>query len=317
MSTPPREKIRVGSRGSALALAQDEEVIAPLRRAYPDIDFEVVTVRTKGDADQKTPLAGMGLGIFVKELEQELLNGELDMAVHSLKDMPTKLPDGLILGAILPRKDARDVLVNRWNCTMDKLPEGARIGTSSPRRTAQLMRNAPQVTVVPIRGNVETRLRKAQGEETDGAVLAAAGLIRLGLSENVAEYLSPRRFVPAPGQGILAVEVRAENQRMQNVLKTVEDAATRYEATAERAFLELIGGGCQLPVGAYARCMGDELLITIYMSSEDGSKAFTAKIEGLKHDPLQLATDAYLAVVERGGHELVKAVRPQQEYTSF
>ena len=259
MSTPPREKIRVGSRGSALALAQDEEVIAPLRRAYPDIDFEVVTVRTKGDADQKTPLAGMGLGIFVKELEQELLNGELDMAVHSLKDMPTKLPDGLILGAILPRKDARDVLVNRWNCTMDKLPEGARIGTSSPRRTAQLMRNAPQVTVVPIRGNVETRLRKAQGEETDGAVLAAAGLIRLGLSENVAEYLSPRRFVPAPGQGILAVEVRAENQRMQNVLKTVEDAATRYEATAERAFLELIGGGCQLPVGAYARCMGDEL----------------------------------------------------------
>ena len=177
-------------------MAQDEEVIAPLRAAYPNIDFEVVAVHTKGDADQKTPLTDMGLGIFVKELEQKLLNGELDMAVHSLKDMPTKLPEGLILGAMLPRKDARDVLVNRWNCALDKLPEGARIGTSSPRRTAQLMRNAPQVTVVPIRGNVETRLRKSQGEETDGAVLAAAGLIRLGLADKVAEYLSPRRFVP-------------------------------------------------------------------------------------------------------------------------
>ena len=119
MSTSPREKIKVGSRGSTLALAQDEEVIAALREAYPDIDFEVVTVRTKGDADQKTPLAGMGLGIFVQELEQELLNGDLDMAVHSLKDMPTKLPEGLILGAMLPRKDARDVLVNRWNCALD------------------------------------------------------------------------------------------------------------------------------------------------------------------------------------------------------
>jgi len=310
-------KIRVGSRGSALALAQDEEVIAPLRRHYPDLDFEVVTVRTSGDADQSAPLAGMGLGIFVKELEQELLNGHLDMAVHSLKDMPTKLPDGLILGAILSRKDARDVLVNRWNCPLDELPEGARIGTSSPRRTAQLINNAPQVSVVPIRGNVETRLRKTQGEETDGAVLAAAGIIRLGLADSIAEYLSPRRFVPPPGQGVLAVEIRADDQRMQNLLKPVEDAATRYETTAERAFLELIGGGCQLPVGAYARCMGDELLMIIYMSSEDGSKVFTAKIEGLKHDPLQLATDAYLAVVERGGHELVKAVRPGQEYTSF
>jgi hydroxymethylbilane synthase len=307
----------VGSRGSALALAQDEEVIAPLRRHYPDLDFEVVTVRTSGDADQSAPLAGMGLGIFVKELEQELLNGHLDMAVHSLKDMPTKLPDGLILGAILSRKDARDVLVNRWNCPLDELPEGARIGTSSPRRTAQLINNAPQVSVVPIRGNVETRLRKTQGEETDGAVLAAAGIIRLGLADSIAEYLSPRRFVPPPGQGVLAVEIRADDQRMQNLLKPVEDAATRYETTAERAFLELIGGGCQLPVGAYARCMGDELLMIIYMSSEDGSKVFTAKIEGLKHDPLQLATDAYLAVVERGGHELVKAVRPGQEYTSF
>ena len=307
----------MGSRGSALALVQDEEVIAPLRQAYPGIDFEIVTVRTKGDTDQKAPLTGMGPGIFVTELEQELLNGDLDMAVHSLKDMPTKLPDRLILGAILPRKDPRDVLVNRWNCTLDELPEGARIGTSSPRRTAQLMRNAPQVTVVPIRGNVETRLRKAMGEETDGAVLAAAGLIRLNLADNVAEYLSPRRFVPSPGQGILAVEIRADDQRMANILKVVEDPATRYEATAERAFLELIGEGCQVPVGAYARCMGEELLITLFMSSEDGSKAFTAKIEGLKHDPLQLATDAYLAVVERGGHELVNAVRPQGKYTSF
>ena len=254
----------------------------------------------------------MGLGIFVKEIEQELLDGKLDMAVHSLKDMPTKLPEGLILGAILPRKDARDVLVNRWNCALEQAPPGARIGTSSPRRAALIRRNAPQVEVVPVRGNVETRLRKAHGEEVDGVVLAAAGLARLGLADRIAEYLSPQRFVPPPGQGALAVEIRADDQRMQGIVKHVEHPATRYEVTAERAFLEVLGGGCQVPVGAYARCMGHELLMTVFMGTEDGSKSFIAKVDGLKHDPLQLAGDAYLAVMERGGSALVEGARQPQ-----
>ena len=304
--------IKVGSRGSALALIQDHVVIGRLKANSPNLNFEVDTVRTRGDADQTSSLAGMGLGIFVKELEQELLDGKLDIAVHSLKDMPTQLADGLVLGAVLSREDARDVLVNRFGCNLEDLPKGSKIGTSSPRRAAQLKKYAPQVEVVPIRGNVETRLRKAQGEEADGVILAAAGMIRLGLQDQITEYLSAQRFVPPPGQGILAVEARADDHRMLELLAAIDDADTRYEATAERAFLEKIGGGCSLPVGACARCMEDRMLLTIFMSNEDGDKSFTAKIEGMKRDPLQLAGEAYLALMERGGAELLKAARANQ-----
>ena len=309
---PDDRTLKLGSRGSALALIQDEVVIGRLRANNPDLGFEIETVRTRGDVDQTSRLAGMGLGIFVKELEQELLDGKLDIAVHSLKDMPTQLADGLVLGAVLSREDPRDVLVNRFGCPLEEIPEGSKIGTSSPRRAAQLRKYAPQVAVVPIRGNVETRLRKAQGEEADGVILAAAGMIRLGLQDQITEYLSPQRFVPPPGQGILAVEARADDDHMLELLAAIEDTNTRYEATAERAFLEKIGGGCSLPVGACARCMEDTMLLTIYMGSEDGEKSFTAKIEGLRRDPLQLASDAYLALVERGGAELLKAARASQ-----
>ena len=301
-----RRIIKVGSRGSDLALRQNEEVLEPLRSRYPDVEFQVVIVRTMGDVNSEAPLAGMGLGIFVGELERQLLQGELDMAIHSLKDMPTAIPEGLALGAVLRRKDPRDVLVNRWNCPMAELPEGARIGTSSPRRQALLKSLCPRATVLPIRGNVDTRLRKSQGEDYDGAILAAAGLIRLGLTDHVAEYLSPQRFVPPPGQGVLAVEIRADDDSIQNIVRSVEDTPTRLAATAERAFLEKLGGGCQMAVGAYARADGDILFITIFISSPDGEKSFRAKIDGLNMDPLQLASDAYLAVVERGGGPLLE-----------
>ena len=304
--------IRVGSRGSPLALIQDEEALSQLRARHPGLEFEVVVVRTSGDANQTAPLAGMGLGVFVSQIEERLLSGDLDMAIHSLKDLPTKLPDGLILGAIMERRDPRDALVNRWNCRMSELPEGARIGTSSPRRAAQLRRYAPGVQVVPIRGNVETRLRKADGDEADGAVLAAAGLARMNLSERVADYLSAQRFVPPPGQGALAVEVRQDDRRMLEILECIEHPATRFEVTAERAFLETLGGGCSLPVGAYARTMGHELLMTVYLSNSEGTRTFTAKVDGLKHDPKQLAGDAYLAVAERGGADLLEGARQPQ-----
>jgi hydroxymethylbilane synthase len=301
--------VRVGTRGSALALRQTEEALELLRPLYSGLEFQVVIVRTQGDVNATSPLTGMGRGIFVKEIERELLSGQLDMAVHSLKDMPTALQDGLAIGAILQRQDPRDVLVNRWHCSLAQLPEGARIGTSSPRRVAQLKNRCPWVTVLPIRGNVETRLQKAQGEDYDGAVLAAAGLVRLGLTQHIAEYLSPQQFVPAPGQGVLAVEIRADDERMQELLQPIDHAETHYAVTAERAFLELLGSGCQLPVGAYGRSEGDMLLITVFLSSPDGKKAFRAKLEGLTHDPLQLASDAYLAVIERGGGALLEAAK--------
>ena len=304
--------IRVGSRGSPLALIQDDEALSQIKAHHPDLEFEVVIVRTSGDANQTSPLAGMGLGVFVSQIEERLLSGDLDIAIHSLKDLPTKLPDGLTLGAVLERRDPRDVLVNRWNCSLSDLPDGARIGTSSPRRAAQLRRYAPGVEVVPIRGNVETRLRKAEGGEADGAVLAAAGLARLQMEGRVAEYLSPQRFVPPPGQGALAVEVRNDDQRMIEILKCIEHPATRFEVTAERAFLETLGGGCSLPVGAYARTMGHELLMTVFLSNPEASRVFTAKVDGLKHDPRQLAGDAYLAVAERGGADLLEGARQPQ-----
>ena len=303
--------IRVGTRGSALALRQTEEALALLRPLYPHLEFQVVTVRTQGDIDTASPLPGLGLGVFVKEIERELLSGQLDMAVHSLKDMPSSLPEGLGIGAVLHRQDPRDVLVNRWHCSLARLPEGARIGTSSPRRVAQLKNRCPWARVLPIRGNVETRLRKAQGDDYDGAVLAAAGLIRLGLTQHIAGYLSPQQFVPAPGQGVLAVETRADDDRMLELLRPVEHVETRCAITAERAFLELLGSGCQVPVGAYARSEGEMLLITVFLGSPDGKKAFRAKLEGLTHDPRQLASDAYLAVIERGGGSLLNTAKVQ------
>jgi hydroxymethylbilane synthase len=301
--------IRVGSRGSALALRQTEEALEQLRPSHPSVDFQVVTFQTSGDADQTSPLAEMapsiGQGVFVKEIEQELLNGNLDMAVHSLKDLPTVQPAGLVLGAVLKRQDARDVLVNRWDCSLDKLPQGARIGTSSPRRKAQLMDLCPQAEVLPMRGSVLTRLDKALSDDYDGAVLAAAGLVRLEQTGRVAEYLSAQEFVPPPGQGVLAVEIRDGDQDMRELLRPLEDSESRYAITAERAFLEKLGGGCSMPVGAFARSTGENLLLTIFLASPDGKKCFRAKILGLPHDPLQLAGDAYMALLERGGRQLL------------
>jgi hydroxymethylbilane synthase len=298
--------VRVGTRSSALARLQTDLVLNQLRPLYPSLDFQVVTVTTHGDANASAPLAGMGLGVFVKEIEQQLLAGQLDMAVHSLKDMPTLLPEGLALVALLPREDPRDVLVNRYACGLEQLPEGARIGTSSPRRQSQLLSCCPNVSVVPIRGNVETRLRKAEGEECDGAILAAAGLLRLGLADRITEYLSPQRFVPPPGQGIMAVETRADDDRMAGILRAIDHAATRYAATAERAFLERLGGGCQVPVGAYAQSDGELMNLTVFLGAPDGSQTFQAKVRGLTHSPHQLAADAHLAIVERGGGQLLE-----------
>ena len=305
-----KKRVLVGSRGSSLALRQTEEVLEQLRAAgNGSTDLQVLTIKTGGDAASEAPLAGLGRGIFVKEIEQALLDGELDMAVHSLKDMPTRLPDGLAIGAVLQRIDPRDVLVNRWGCTLAELPPGARIGTSSPRRTAQLKSLRPDVEVLPIRGNVETRLRKASGADYDGVVLAAAGVIRIGLQGEVAQYLSTADFVPAPGQGALAVEVRQDDDEIMSLLSDVEHPLTRREVTTERAFLEALGGGCQVPVGAYARADGDTMVLTVFLASPDGGEVFKTKVRGRASNPHEVALDARQRLIERGARELVKRCR--------
>ena len=298
--------VRVGTRGSRLALIQTELTLAVLREAHPDVQFEIVTVTTQGDANQTAPLAGMGLGVFVKEIERRLETGEIDMAVHSLKDMPTVLPPGMALGAVLERADPRDALVSHLGTTLDEFPSGAKIGTSSPRRQAQIAERRPDLEIVPIRGNVDTRLRKAAGDECDGTVIAVAGLDRMGLSEVITEYLPPEEFVPPPGQGAMAVEIRADDERTAELVASAGHAPTTAAVRAERSFLEALGGGCQVPVGAYAEFdSGDSLRLTVFMATPNGSTTYRVTVTGSPSDPVSVAAEGWEILREQGAAGLL------------
>ena len=301
-----KTRLLVGSRGSSLSLRQTEDVLEQFRAVSSDHEFEVVRIKTGGDTAAEAPLATLGVGIFVKEIEKALLDDELDMAVHSLKDMPTRLPEGLAIGAVCRRIDPRDVLVNRWDCPLEEIPPGARIGTSSPRRAAQLKSLRPDLEQLPIRGNVETRVRKARGADYDGVILAAAGIIRLGLEGEVAQYLPIEDFVPAPGQGALAVEVRRDDEETLALISAIDHPQTRREVTAERAFLELLGGGCSGATGAYARSDGDTMVLRIFLASPDGGRVFKTKVMGRASNPHEVALDARQWLIERGGGPLLK-----------
>ena len=307
--SPGGRPVLVGTRGSGLALRQTEEVLERLRVLNPQRRFQVVAIRTQGDVSSEAPLTGLGRGIFVREIERALLKGEIDLAVHSLKDLPTFLPEGLSIGAVGLRADARDALVNRWGCRLEELPEGARIGTSSPRRASQLRSLRADVQALPMRGNVDTRLRKTRGDDYDGAILAVAGLERLGLQEEISQRLSTNDFVPAPGQGVLAVEVRSDDDDTRSLLSGLEHRETRRSITAERAFLETLGGGCQVPVGAYARCDGDMMVLTLFLGSVEGAQAFRTKVRGRANNPHETALDGYQRLVERGAGALLKEAK--------
>jgi hydroxymethylbilane synthase len=264
--------IRIGTRGSALARRQVELVIDALKQAVPDLALEVVVVQTEGDRRQDVSLdAASGQGIFVKEIEQRLLTGEVDLAVHSLKDMPSETPAGLRIGAVLPREDARDALVARDGAGLAGLPEGARIGSDSRRRGAQLLALRPDLRIEGVRGNVDTRLRKVEAGEYDGVALAVAGLRRLGLEGRITQVFETAEVVPAPGQGAIAIECRADDDDALALLAKVDDAATRAATDAERAFLRVLGAGCRLPVGAHATVSGDTLKLTAIIADESGA----------------------------------------------
>ena len=298
--------IRVGSRGSALALRQTQEVLDEVKASFPGREFAVQVIKTRGDIVKETPLVGMGRGVFVKELERALLAGEIDLAVHSLKDLPTQLPHGLTIRVVGHRQDPRDVLVDRWSCKLRDVPAGARMGTSSPRREAQLRNLRPDLKVLPIRGNVETRLKKARGSDYDGTILAAAGILRLGMEGQIAEFLSPESFVPAPGQGALAVELREDDEDLLGIVGGLVHRETSRSAMAERAFLEKMGGGCQLPVAAYARVDGELLVLTALLAAPDGSKVLRTKARGLVDNPHEVAVDAFQRLVEMGARQLME-----------
>jgi len=272
-------------------------VLQLLRRADPRLQFHVVPVRTAGDRSSR-PIAELGgVGWFTRELERALLEGTVDLVVHSLKDLPTETPGGLVVAATPPREDARDALVGRWP-TLDALPRGARVGTSSPRRRAQLLAYRRDLEVVPLRGNVDTRLRKVDAGEVEAAVLAAAGLVRGGWEDRVRQYLDPEVMLPAPAQGALAVQVRESDAPLVELTRQIDHPPTRAAVRAERAFLRALGGGCTLPVGALATVEGDRLCLQVRVLSEDGSRQVSARREGRPDDP------------ERLGHEVAEEVRP-------
>ncbi len=265
--------IRLGTRGSTLALAQARSVAA----ALPGVEVEIVPMRTEGDrlADARLAVVG-GKGLFVREIEEALLRGDIDVAAHSLKDLPAEQPPGLTLGGFPPREDARDVLVARRAVTVPTLAAGSRIGTSSPRRRALLLSLRPDLSVEPIRGNVDTRLRKLAAGDWDAIVLAAAGLCRLGLAPEHCQALDPEVFVPAVGQGIIAVQARSDDVATLAQLARVDDAPTRACALAERAYLARLGASCNTPMAAHARLDGSTLRMVAVVASEDGRQVLRA-----------------------------------------
>ena len=295
----------LGTRGSKLALIQTEQVIRELKAQYPSSEFRIRTVSTSGDKSSEAPLKSLGLGIFVKELEEALIRKEIDMAVHSLKDLTPELPKTLTIGAVCQRQDPRDVLINKWNRDLSDLPLGARIGTSSPRRTAQLKAQRPDLKTLPVRGNVETRIRKARSEDYDGVLLAAAGVTRLGLQHQIAQYLSIAEFIPAPGQGALAVEIRQEDEDMTFMTMTLDHTPTRKAVTAERAFLQRLGDGCQEPSAAYAEVNGESIVMHAFMASQDGQHVFTTKAVGVSTNPHEIAMKAHQQLIDKGAHILL------------
>ncbi|NLY77080.1 MAG: hydroxymethylbilane synthase [Tissierellia bacterium] len=266
-------KIVVGTRGSNLALTQTNMVIQMIKDKCPDIEFEVKIIKTKGDIIKDVAIDKIGgKEIFVKEIERELLEGTIDMAVHSMKDMPGKLPKGLKLSSTPAREDHRDVLVCREGIrSLDELPKGARIGTGSKRRKYQILKYRPDLDIVPIRGNVETRIKRIEEENLDGVILAAAGIKRLGLNlGSRILYLDRDIILPSPTQGILAIEIREQDKRMDSILAHISHKETEIQAVVERAFLTGVGGSCTVPVGAYCQVLEDKILLEGLLGSEDG-----------------------------------------------
>lgn len=277
--------IKVGTRGSKLAKIQTANIVSMLSERFPDVEFETVIISSVGDRIQDRPIEDLGgNGVFTSEIERTLIGGEIDFAVHSMKDLPSVLPEGLCLSPSPRRADPRDALVlsDRYG-SLDDLPAGARIGTGSIRRTLCLSSLRPDIETVPIRGNVDTRLGKV-GNELDGVVLAAAGLIRAGYGDRITQYFSTDEMVPAPAQGILALELRADDKELFEMLSTLRDEEADISARAERAFLRASGVGCHAPVGAYCGIDGDRITLKGLYGADNAEDYITGSLSGFASD---------------------------------
>jgi hydroxymethylbilane synthase len=309
-ATPAGPVLRIATRKSALALWQAEHVAQLLREAHRGLTVELEPMSTQGDRIQDRSLAAIGgKGLFIKELEISLEDGRADLAVHSMKDVPAELPGGLVIAALLARADPRDALLSRRGTTIADLPAGARLGTSSLRRQAQLLAARPDLRIEPLRGNVDTRLRRLEGGELDAIVLACAGLVRLGFESRISARLEPHSMLPAVGQGAIGIECRMDDARVRALLRPLDDAATRAALAAERAFARALGGSCQSPIAALARIEQDRLTLEGLVAEPDGSRVLREGSSGASARAEELGQELAQRLLRSGARELLERLR--------
>jgi hydroxymethylbilane synthase len=302
--------LRIGTRASALALWQAEHVAARIRALPEAPPVELVHIQTEGDRIQDVALSQLpGKAFFTKELEEAIADGRVDLAVHSLKDVATVMPDGLVLGAVLEREDPRDALVARPGLSLASLPRGARIGTSSLRRVAFLRRWRPDLAVADLRGNVPTRVRRLDDGDYDAIVLAAAGLKRLDLEARITDYFPADVMVPAVSQGAIAIQLRSDDDRVAPWIRPLDDEVTRLATTSERALLREVEGGCQVPLGAHATIRDGRLELAAAMASLDGTSSVAGRIEGEAGDAAALGRALAVDMLDRGGEAIMDEIR--------
>ncbi len=303
--------IKIGTRGSELALWQANEVQTFLKKAFPEVEIEIVVIKTKGDIILDVALSKIGdKGLFTKEIEQALLAGEIDLAVHSLKDMPTELPEGLSLGGVLPRGEVRDVFLSRDGRKLAAFTGNDKVGTSSLRRKSQLLNHFPYLDIVDIRGNVNSRIQKMQEGHCDGLIMAGAGIQRLGLEHLVSEYLDPTVIMPAVSQGAITIEVREDDEDILPYIDGINDDLTWTMVMAERAFLRTMEGGCQVPVACRTLLVDEQRLkISALVAALDGSKMVRETIECDLEEASEKAIELALRMLEAGAADILKSIR--------
>ena len=305
----PSQELRIGTRGSQLALYQANWVKEKISLAFPDFKVTLVKIRTTGDKIQDAPLAKIGgKGLFVKEIEEALIKRTIDLAVHSIKDVPTDLPENLHLSAITKREDPRDVLISKDGIQLKNLPQKARIGTSSLRRQAQLLHFRRDFEVIPLRGNLDTRLKKLKTMNLDGIILACAGVKRLGLEEKITEIISPEISLPAIGQGALGIETRIEDEEVEERIRFLNDRASAIAISAERAFLKKLGGGCQVPIAAFCQTAGSTIQIDGMVGTIDGKDLIKHHLEGPIEEAESLGTRLAEILLAQGAKQILEEV---------
>jgi hydroxymethylbilane synthase len=302
-------ELKIGTRGSQLALFQANWVKDQLSHAHPGLKVTLIKIKTTGDKIQDAPLAKIGgKGLFVKEIEEALLQKRIDLAVHSIKDVPTEFPEGLHLSVITKREDPRDVFISREGRTLKDLPPGAKIGTSSLRRQAQLLHFRNDLELIPLRGNLDTRLKKLKTMNLDGIVLALAGVRRLGLEERITEIIPVETSLPAIGQGALGIETRMNSQEVEDQIRFLNDRDSAIAITAERAFLKKLEGGCQVPIAAYARSVGRTLYVDGLVGAIDGRRLIKHSVEGSVENAEPLGIELAEILLGKGAKEILDEV---------